>query len=377
VCDALTGGSDGQQKLESLEQANLFVVPLDNQRRWYRYHHLFSKFLREYLQRTQPELASDLHRKASEWHEDNGLVAEAVGHALAAADLERAARLVDQNAESMLRGGRLTTLLGWMEALPERTVRLRPRLYLFHAESLFLLGQYAAAEASLQKAEQAIGVDSAEKGEALGASNKAPLSGRERDELRSMVAAIRASIASVHGDLSQTIALSHQALQGLPDEVSIWRGTTLTQLGAAYSLNGDVERASRTFAEANRINRSVNNTYADQIVSWRSARLQRLQGRLHRAAETHQKVLQQATEQATIGQLPVTGYCHLDMGDLLREWNDLDAATHHLARGIERVKQAGSATILLDGYVALARLQQAKGDAGGALVWQPTERECG
>ena len=294
VCDALTGGSDGQQKLESLEQANLFVVPLDNQRRWYRYHHLFSKFLREYLQRTQPELASDLHRKASEWHEDNGLVAEAVGHALAAADLERAARLVDQNAESMLRGGRLTTLLGWMEALPERTVRLRPRLYLFHAESLFLLGQYAAAEASLQKAEQAIGVDSAEKGEALGASNKAPLSGRERDELRSMVAAIRASIASVHGDLSQTIALSHQALQGLPDEVSIWRGTTLTQLGAAYSLNGDVERASRTFAEANRINRSVNNTYADQIVSWRSARLQRLQGRLHRAAETYQKVLQQA-----------------------------------------------------------------------------------
>jgi LuxR family maltose regulon positive regulatory protein len=367
VCDALTGGSDGQQKLESLEQANLFVVPLDNQRRWYRYHHLFSKFLREYLQRTQPELASDLHRRASEWHEHNGLVADAVGHALAATDLERAARLIDQNAESMLRGGRLTTLLGWMEALPERTVRLRPRLYLFHAESLFLLGQYTAAEASLQKAEQAIGVDSAEKGEALGASNKAPLSSRERDELRSMVAAIRASIASVHGDLSRTIALSHQALQGLPDEASIWRGNTLTQLGAAYSLNGDVERASRTFAEANRINRSVNNTYADQIVSWRSARLQRLQGRLHRAAETYQKVLQQATEQATIGQLPVTGYCHLDMGDLLREWNDLDAATHHLARGIERVKRAGSATILLDGYVALARLHQAKGEAGGAL----------
>jgi LuxR family maltose regulon positive regulatory protein len=367
VCDALTGGSDSQQKLESLERANLFVVPLDNQRRWYRYHHLFSKFLRECLQRTQPDLASDLHRRASEWYEHNGLVAEAVGHALAAADFERAARLVDQNAESMLRGGRLTTLLGWMDALPERTVRLRPRLYLFHAESLFLLGQYTAAEASLQKVEQAIGVDSAERGRSSEGSNKAHLSSREHAELRSMVTAIRASIASVHGDLPRTIALSHQALQGLPDEASIWRGNTLTQLGAAYALNGDVEKASRTFAEANRVNQSASNTYADQIVTWRSARLEMLQGRLHRAAETYQRALQQATDQATIGQLPVTGYCHLDMGDLLREWNDLEAATQHLVRGIERVKQAGSATILLDGYVALARLQQAKGDAGGAL----------
>jgi LuxR family maltose regulon positive regulatory protein len=367
VCDALTGGSDGQEKLESLEHANLFVVPLDNQRRWYRYHHLFSKFLRECLQRTQPDLASDLHCRASEWHEHNGLVTEAVGHALAAADFERAARLVDQNAEGILRGGRLNTLVGWIDALPERTVRLWPRPYLFHAESLFLLGRYTAAEASLQKVEQAIGEDSDDRERSSEGSTKAPLSSRERAELRSMVAAIRASIASVHGDLPRTIALSQQALQGLPDEASIWRGNTLTQLGAAYGLNGDVERASQTFAEAHRVNRSASNTYADRIVTWRSARLQMLQGRLHGAAETYQTVLQQATEQATIGQLPVTGYCHLDMGEILREWNDLDAATHHLVRGIERVKQAGSATILLDGYVALARLQQAKGDPGAAL----------
>lgn len=365
LCDALTGESDGQQKLESLEHANLFVVPLDNQRRWYRYHHLFSKFLRECLQQRHPTLASDLHRKASEWYEHNGLVAEAVAHALAAEDFERAARLIDRTAESMLQGGRLATLLGWVDALPEHIVRFRPRLYLFRAESLFLLGKYMTAEASLQKVEQALG-ENGDMALSEGPS-KPPLSVRECSGIRSMVAAIRASIASVHGDLPQTIALSRQALQGLPDEALIWRGNTLTQLGAAYGLNGDVAKASRTFAEAEHVNQLAGNTYAGQIVTWRSARLQVLQGQLRRAYSTYRKTLQRATEQPTLGQLPVTGYCYLDMGDLLREWNDLDAALRHLAEGIERVKRAGSATILLDGYVALARLQQALQDTTGAF----------
>jgi LuxR family maltose regulon positive regulatory protein len=182
-----------------------------------------------------------------------------------------------------------------------------------------------------------------------------------------MVAAIRASVASVYGDLPQTVTLSQQALRGLPEEALVWRGNTLAQLGVAYALNGDMGAASRTFAKAYTVNERADNEYAVQIITWRSARLQVAQGRLRRAADIYRKLLQQASDQVALGQLPVTGYCHLDLGDLLREWNDLGAAAQHLGVGIERIERAGSPTILLDGYIALARLRQALGDEEGAL----------
>jgi LuxR family maltose regulon positive regulatory protein len=367
LCDALTGRSDSQQKLEDLEHANLFLVPLDNQRRWYRYHHLFSDFLRERLRRIRPDLTFELHRKASEWYEHNGLVPEAVEHALAAETFERAARLVHRAAESMLRQGRLATLAGWMDALPERMASSQPRLYLFHAESLFLLGRYEAAEANLQRVERSLDKSGATPEASSDSLGGLPIPDQERTELRSMVSAIRASIASVYGDLPRTVTLSHRALRGLPEKALVWRGNTLTQLGVAYALNGDMEAASRIFSEAYAVNARADNAYAVQIVTWRSARLQITQGRLRRAAETYRGLLQRASEQIELGQLPVTGYCHLDMGDLLREWNDLDVAAQHLKEGIERIERAGSSTILLDGYISLARLRQAQGDEEGAL----------
>jgi LuxR family maltose regulon positive regulatory protein len=367
LCDALTGRSNGQQKLEDLEQANLFLVPLDNQRRWYRYHHLFSDFLRERLRRVRPDLTPELHRTASGWYEQNGLMAEAVEHALAAEAFERAAGLVDRAAEGMLRQGRLSTLVGWMDALPQRIAQVRPRPYLFHAETLFLLGRYEAAEANLQAVEHALGGNGGASEASRGNPGGPPMSGQERTELRGMASAIRASIASVYGDLPRTVALSHQALRDLPEEALVWRGNTLAQLGVAYALNGDMNEASRTFAEADAVNERADNAYAIQIVTWRSARLQVAQGRLRQAADMYRQVLRKASEQAALGQLPVTGYCHLDLGDLLREWNDLGAAARHLEAGIERIERAGSPTILLDGYTALARLKQAFEDEEGTL----------
>src|SRR3712207_542204 len=214
LCVRLTGRSDGQQKLEGLEQANLFLVPLDNQRRWYRYHHLFSDFLRERLRRTLPHLVPGLHRAASEWYEQNGLMAEAVEHALAGGAHERAAALVDRLAEGMLRQGRLSTLVGWVDALPERLARVRPMPYLFHAETLFLLGRYEAAETNLRTVEQALdAVDGASETPSDG-PGAPPLPGRDLEGIRSIVAAIRASIASVYGDLPRTEALAREALKG-------------------------------------------------------------------------------------------------------------------------------------------------------------------
>ena len=367
LCDALTRRSDSQQKLEDLEHANLFLIPLDNQRRWYRYHHLFSDFLRERLRRIRPGLTPELHRTASEWYEQNGLMAEAVEHALAAEAFERAAGLVDRVAEGMLQRGRLTTLAGWVDTLPERITWVRPRPYLFHAETLFLLGRYEAAEANLQTVEHALSGNGGASEASSDNLGEPPMSDQERTELRSMVFAIRASIASVYGDLPRTVTLSQQALRGLPEEALVWRGNTLAQLGVAYALNGDMKAASRTFAEAYAVNERADNAYAIQIVTWRSARLQVAQGRLRQAADIYRQVLQQASEEVALGELPVTGYCYLDLGDLLREWNDLGAAAQHLEAGIERIERAGSPTILLDGYIALARLRQALGDEEDAL----------
>jgi LuxR family transcriptional regulator, maltose regulon positive regulatory protein len=367
LCDALTRRSDSQQKLEDLEHANLFLIPLDNQRRWYRYHHLFSDFLRERLRRIRPGLTPELHRTASEWYEQNGLMAEAVEHALAAEAFERAAGLVDRVAEGMLRQGRLSTLVGWVDALPQRMAYVRPRPYLFYAEMLFLLGRYEAAEANLQTVEHALSGNGGASEASSDNLGEPPMSDQERTELRSMVFAIRASIASVYGDLPRTVTLSQQALRGLPEEALVWRGNTLAQLGVAYSLNGDMKAASRTFAEAYAVNERADNAYAIQIVTWRSARLQVAQGRLRQAADIYRQVLQQASEEVALGELPVTGYCYLDLGDLLREWNDLGAAAQHLEAGIERIERAGSPTILLDGYITLARLRQALEDEEGTL----------
>src|ERR671917_2219382 len=157
LCDALTGRSDGQAMLEGLEKENLFVVALDDERRWYRYHHLFRDFLRGRLEREEPELAGDLHRRASGWHEGNGHMAEAIDHALAAPDYELAARLIEGGVEGAVERGEGATALRWLEALPTDAKRLRPRLFVEHAVALVITGRPDDAEPLLEEAERATG----------------------------------------------------------------------------------------------------------------------------------------------------------------------------------------------------------------------------
>jgi LuxR family maltose regulon positive regulatory protein len=126
LCDAITGQDNGQEMLERLERANLFIVRLDNERRWYRYHHLFADLLRQRLHQAQPDLALTLHRRASEWSEQNGRMAAAIDHALSAGDFERAAHLIEQIAEATLMRSEVATFLSWVEALPDELVRVRP-----------------------------------------------------------------------------------------------------------------------------------------------------------------------------------------------------------------------------------------------------------
>jgi LuxR family maltose regulon positive regulatory protein len=197
LCDAFTGQDDGQATLERLERANLFIVPLDNERRWYRYHRLFADLLRKRLHQAQPDLVPILHHRASAWYEQNGLMAEAIDHALSAGDLERAAHLIEQVAEATLMRSEIATFLNWMEMLPDELVRARPLLCVFHAGAL-LWGSRPldAIEARLR--------------DAVEADPDGLISGE--------VAAIRALLAAHQGDVRRSTELSHRALELLPEE---------------------------------------------------------------------------------------------------------------------------------------------------------------
>jgi LuxR family maltose regulon positive regulatory protein len=354
LCDAVTDRRDGQAMLEDLERANLFIVPLDEERHWYRYHHLFADLLRTRLHQAQAELVPQLHRKACEWYERNGLVAEAIGHALAAADNERVARMVEQNAESMLMHGETTTLLRWLDALPGELVRSRPRLCILRAGALLITGQLDSVEPYLQDAERRLGVGMCSQ------------TTTEVRDLIGRIAAIRANVAGNLGDVTRTIQLAHRALELLSPENVLVRSVVALSLGEAYLLSGDVAAASRFYEEAGATGKAAGHTLVAEVAMTGLARLQEIQGRLRQATETYRQALQWTVAQRR-PRSPGAGMLHVGMGRILLEWNDLAAARRHLIEGTELGRQGGIRETLRDGYIGLARLKQAQGDVDGAL----------
>lgn len=162
LCDAVTGREDGQEMLERLERDNLFVVALDDERRWYRYHHLFAEFLRGRLNAESPRRAGGLHLRASAWHEENGSIADAIDHAFSAQDHDLAARLIERGVKGAWSRGEGPTVLRWAEALPDEAKRRRPRLILEHAQGLALVGRLDESEPFLDEGERVAGEAAAE-----------------------------------------------------------------------------------------------------------------------------------------------------------------------------------------------------------------------
>jgi LuxR family maltose regulon positive regulatory protein len=204
LCDAVTVREQSQTTLEKLERMNLLMVPLDERRRWYRYHHLFSDFLGQHLHRENPEIVSGLHRRASGWHEANGTAREAIGHALAARDFERAAVLIERLEDSMLGRGEFPIMERLMKTLPEEIIRSRPRLYSTYAYCVLMAGgHWDAAEAALRDAERMLGIGG---GDVVGDEERAALAGH--------VATVRANIAyEGRRDLRSAIALNRRAVE--------------------------------------------------------------------------------------------------------------------------------------------------------------------
>lgn len=334
LCNAVTERDDGQHTLEMLEHTNLFLVPLDNEGCWYRYHQLFSDFLRSRLQFTQPELAPLLHSRASVWFERTGLVVEAVDHAFAAGDFERAANLIEPIVDDLRKRGELKTLFNWLEALPGAQMRSHSRLYLAHAWGLLMMGQADAAEKRLREAEGLL----EDAGEA---------------------ATILTVIASMRGDVQQIAKQSAFALEQMPGNNGGLRGLVTLSQGAARAFSGDTEAATQALTEASSLTLAADNVYGALVATCQAAAIEMTQGKLFQATMTYQRALRLAAMQH--GQLD-TGLAYLGIGGILYEWNKLEDAAGNILEGIAQSQKSGNVGILLFGYTELAQVKHAQGD---------------
>jgi LuxR family maltose regulon positive regulatory protein len=354
LCDAVAQGEGGQNTLEALEQANLFVVPLDNRRQWYRYHHLFADLLRNRLRAAVGVRGQrPLHLRASVWYESNGHVTDAVSHAFAAGDLDRAVCLIEQNVRDMFARSELTTIMNWVDVLPGALISTRPWLHVYYAWALRLTGgQAEAVESRVRSAELALdGLET-------------PLPEDQARTILGHIAAVRAYQALYREQIPHVIRLARQALRSLPD-ASFVRGLTALALGWASRFSGDLVGARQAFLEARAASLASGNTYIAVAATCRLAYTQMLAGQLRQAAESCREALRMA--KGTDGRyLPVAGYALVYLGMVYREWNNHEAAARHLEEGIDFCAQVGYIMDQVVGHASMARVRQAGQDLDGA-----------
>lgn len=354
LCDALTGNTGGQAMLEMVDQRNLFLIQLDDDRRWYRYHHLFADVLKHRLREEQPGAVVELHRRASEWHEHAGLLPEAVHHALAAQEFERAVQLIEQVADSVWQRGEITTLTDWIQALPDVVRRAHPMLCLDYARFLAGAFQNVAVENIVREVE-------------LWLEANPPMRDRETALLRGRLAALSAHLASLHNDFSQSIQLSHQAQELIPPDDSCWRGFIALNLAGAYRFISRWEGASQTYKEAATFCQLAENWVDALAALGLRGEVLQAQGQLREAAQQFEQVLRLA-QAWDIPYSPAIGYALTGLGRVWCEWNDLDTAQRYAQSGLEHGMQADFVDVMLRGYLALVRIRKAQGDLDSALT---------
>jgi len=341
-----------QSILEALEQANLFVVPLDSARHWYRYHQLFAEVLQTRLvSGAAPEQIRQLRQRASAWCEQEGLLAEAVQYVLAAHDWERAATLVERLTPAMIQRSELARLLTWLDTLPEDAVQARPRLALYYGWVLFLSGQMTQAAARLSATEAMLEADTA----------------KQTPELQGHIAAIRAYLARLAGDFAVAIALSRQALADLPEQDTLLQAAVTFNLAIAHYFQGEFEPASHLLTEAiARVQTTQPIAYSLSAI-YLKAQLLRAQGALQQALQLCQEGLALVARRGWRN-IPAVGFLYVAFGDVLRERNELTTAAEYLEKGIELGQAGGHPHIVISGNVWLAWLRQSQGDVAGSTA---------
>lgn len=367
LCDAVTRQEEGNARLQSLERGNFFVVPLDDRRHWYRYHHLFAEVLSAHLRADQPDQVATLHRRASTWYEQHGSAADAIRHALAAEDFARAANLVELAWSTMLRSRQEATALSWLKTIPDELVRCRPVLSVVYAWALLAVGELVAVEGRLRDAERWLETtaDMHERPEAT-LAEMVVVDEEEFRRLPATIAVYRAGHAQVLGDVPAAMKYAQRVLDLVPEDDHLRRGAAVALLGLAFWTNGDLEAAHRTFADGMasvQLSGNISDVIGGAIAL---ADIRIAQGRLRQAMRTYERGLQLATEQGE-SDLRGTADIFVGMSELYREHDDLHTATQHLLRSKEQGEHTELPQNRYRWLVAMARIREAQGDLDVAL----------
>jgi LuxR family maltose regulon positive regulatory protein len=368
LCDAVTGQEGGGARLTSLARGNFFLVPLDDQRQWYRYHHLFADVLRAHLHAEQPEQVATLHQRASTWYERHGLVDQAIRHALVADDAARAADLIERALPDMRRNRLVATMLGWLKALPDEELRRRPVLSVALATAQMSNGELDGVEDRLGDAERWLG-NSADTRDQPGAASAGMVVVDEEEfrRLPGLIAVYRSGHAHLLGDVPATVTHAQQALDLALEDDHLARGGAAALLAHAYWARGELEAAHWHYA-AGMVSLGQAGFVSDVINGANTvAALSMAQGRLRDAQRTLEQAMQRA---AQLGDPSLHGSADFLVGlsELRRERNDLGAATDLLLRAQELAMGTPVSHNRVRWCAAMARIKQAHDDPDGALV---------
>lgn len=353
LCNALTGREDGQEMLETAERQNLFLVPLDDNREWFRYHRLFAGFLREELKRRHPDEVAALHRRAGRWHLEQGLPDQAFDHALAGDDVELVNQVFERYWPVKLLGGEIRVVKQWLDSLPEEWQSGYPMIGFARAGTLLVTGQFEACARCLDEVEQWL----------------APVESADRPAQRARLTALRCFIACFQDDLARAETLADQALRGLPEEEVDLRTGVYGALGDTYRRNARWQEAQECYLQALDLDHARTFQVLSAHIFGALADLCLRQGCLRDAAGYWRQALAAIQKRENWGRLlplPVIGWIYIRLGELLYEWNNLAEAWDHLSQGLERAELGGDVRALIAGYLLAGRLKLTEGDSEAA-----------
>ena len=365
LCDAVTGVAGGTAMLRTLDRANLFLLPLDDRRLWYRYHHLFADVLRARLRDEDPERVRELHRRASDWFDASGDALEAIEHAMAGGHVERAAQLIELAAPALRRSRQEVTLRRWLDALPEDLVQARPVLSVATVGARMATGDTTGVEVLLQSAERWLGAPAGGPDQPAGAAGPIVYDEAELARLAAQVAIYRAALALLAGDIAGTVAHAERVLDEVEPSDHLRRGSAAALLGLAQWTVGDLEPARSRYADAVRDFVEVGHLSDAFGCSLALADIHRAQGHLGAAMATFESGLRHARAHPEVRG---TADMHVGVSEVLLDRNELDGAARRLRAGAELGEQAGLPQHAHRWRVATARLYQARGDLDGAVA---------
>jgi LuxR family maltose regulon positive regulatory protein len=352
LCDAVTGREGGQEMLELLERENLFLVPLDDSRAWFRYHRLFAGFLQEVLHRHHPAEVAGLHCRAARWYLAQELPEQAFPHAVAGEAVELVINLANRYGITRLKAGEITLVKRWLESLPEAWYTSHPELGFFRAAFLIFTGQFKTCARCLDEIERL-----------------APAQGEHRRWQLARVTAMRCFIACFQNDLAGAERYGGQALRDLPEEDDFdFRSEVYGALGDTYRHYGRWEEAKACYLKVLDFTHAPTFWIESVHLFGALADLDLRQGHLREAAAYWRKALGVIRDQATWGDypLPVIGWVYIRMGEILYEWNELEQAKDHLTQGLERAELGGDVRAMIAGYLLAGRLKLTSGNIAAA-----------